>query len=71
MNFRTFAKNGVGCGAYSDVYLLKADSVPLFMNPPQVNYLANDINPNYIYLTWSGIAGDLETGGDLPIYYGI
>lgn len=38
---------------------------------PQVDYAANDINPTWIFVTWSGIAGDNETGGDLPFYYGL
>lgn len=70
MNFRTFAMNGVGYGAYSTVYPLKADSVPLIMNKPTCNSAIN-LTPNWIYLKWLGIAGDLKTGGDLPIYYGL
>ncbi len=49
------AKNGVGMGLYSDILEVTADSVPLFMNSPKVDYLANNINPNWILLTWSGI----------------
>ena len=41
------------------------------MATPQVNYLANDINPKSIYVTWPGISGDSQTGGDDAIFYGI
>jgi hypothetical protein len=36
-----------------------------------VNYAANDINPKWIYITWSGISGDNETGGDVAVFYGL
>jgi hypothetical protein len=46
-----------------------ADSIPLYMNTPKVDYLANHINPNWIFLTWEGITLWEHTGGDDIIYY--
>lgn len=57
IKLRTYAKNGVGYGIYSEITTIQADSVPLFMHEPQVNYLANHINPRWIYVTWQGITG--------------
>jgi hypothetical protein len=34
INLRTYARNGVGYGAYSDVLTIIADKVPQRMNPP-------------------------------------
>ena len=48
--------------------IVVADSVPLFMNPPNVVPIA-DISPNSIKLTWNGISAIAETGGDPVIYY--
>ena len=39
------------------------------MNTPAVT--PANINPNWIYLTWSGISGSSQTGGDNPVYYGL
>jgi hypothetical protein len=39
------------------------------MNTPVVNYTANNVNPTWIYLTWSGISDIASTGGDTVIYY--
>jgi hypothetical protein len=41
------------------------------MNKPKVDYLANHINPTWIYITWEALI-DIEwdkTGGDPGIYY--
>jgi hypothetical protein len=45
-----------------------ADSVPTFMNPPNV-VPSQDITPTNIKLTWSGISIDEHTGRDPPLYY--
>jgi len=71
--YRLRAKNGVGFGLYSissDV-LFYADKVPQFMNIPKVNYLANNINPTWIYITWDSLIESEwnKTGGDAVIYY--
>lgn len=63
------AQNGVGLGVPSAVLTVEADSVPLFMNIPQVDYLGNKINPKWIELTWAGISAWAETGGDDVVYY--
>lgn len=68
MNFRTFAKNGVGYGAYSTTYLVVALGIPIFMNPPQA--ILADINPTWISVTWLGISVS-QAGGSAPLYYGI
>lgn len=39
------------------------------MNIPQVDYALNNINPNWILLTWTGITDWSQTGGDAVIYY--
>lgn len=39
------------------------------MNTPNVT-LAN-INPRWIYITWTGISGDNQTGGDPASFYGL
>jgi hypothetical protein len=36
--FRLRAKNGVGIGAASEILDVIADSVPVFMTPPVVDY---------------------------------
>jgi hypothetical protein len=43
------------------------------MNMPQVNYLANDINPNWIKITWEPLITTEwdKTGGDYAVYYGL
>lgn len=41
------------------------------MNPPLVDYSANHINPTWIFVTWDGITGDEQTGGDNAISYGL
>lgn len=71
IKLRAYAKNGVGFGIYSDVTVITADSVPLFMSEPQIDYSANHINPTWIYITWPPIMGDNETGGDSAVYYGL
>ena len=71
IKFRAYAKNGVGFGIYSSLLSIQADSVPLYMNSPLINYGANMINPNWIYVTWPGIQGDNQTGGDPANYYGL
>lgn len=69
--FRARAMNGVGIGLYSDILEVVADQVPQFMNVPQVNYRANDINPKSIRLTWDPLDSTdwTKTGGDEVIYY--
>ena len=59
--------NGVGFGVYSDILPVIADQIPQYMAQPVVQA----ITPDWIYVTWSGISGDSETGGDLPFYYGL
>jgi len=41
------------------------------MNIPKVDYLANHINPTWIYLTWEPLIETEwdKTGGDPAIYY--
>jgi hypothetical protein len=38
---------------------------------PQVDYLANDINPHSIKVTWGTISAWTDTGGDAADYYGL
>jgi hypothetical protein len=73
ISYRLYAKNGVGFGAYSEILTIKADSVPLYMNTPQVDYLANDINPHWIKVTWDPLISSEwdKTGGDMAVYYGL
>ena len=54
--FRVKAQNGVGLGVPSAVLTVLADSIPLFMNIPQVDYLGNKINPTWIELNWLEIS---------------
>jgi len=61
--------NGVGYGAYSEVLTVTTDSVPLFMNKPDIRL--DSINPTWIYVTWGGIIGDTQTGGDPASFYGL
>ncbi len=69
--YRVKAKNGVGYGPYSVVYDVYADKVPQFMNMAQHDYLANHINPYWIYLTWEALIETQwdKTGGDKPVEY--
>ena len=41
------------------------------MNLPVVDYNANHINPNWIYITWDALVDTKwdQTGGDPAIYY--
>jgi hypothetical protein len=41
------------------------------MNIPKVNYLANDINPHWILLTWDALIETEwdKTGGDRSVEY--
>jgi len=56
-------------GVPSEVLTINADSVPLYMNTPNVDYLGNKINPKWIELTWAGISDWEHTGGDNVVYY--
>lgn len=69
LSFRTYAKNGVGYGAYSAILTVTTDSVPLFMNIPIIK--PANINPTWIYVSWAGIIGDTQTGGDSASFYGL
>lgn len=69
LQFRAYAVNGVGVGAFSQVFTVISDSVPLFMNAPAIAHA--DINPQWIYITWTGITGDEQTGGDPASFYGL
>ncbi len=63
----------MGIGLFSEVLDVQADKVPQFMNIPKVDYLANDINPHWIKITWEPLI-DTEwnnTGGDPAVYYGL
>ena len=73
IQYRLYAKNGVGFGAYSEILSIKADSVPLYMNVPEVNYDGNDINPHWIQITWEALDSSVwdKTGGDEAVYYGL
>jgi hypothetical protein len=73
INYRVRAKNKVDYGAYSTILSVLCDSTPLFMGPPIVDYLGNNINPNWIYITWASIADtDVEKNGrDAISWYGI
>jgi len=31
----------------------------------------NMVNPLWIYVTWTGISGNDQTGGDIPIFYSL
>jgi hypothetical protein len=69
--YRLRARNGVGIGLFSEILDVEADKVPQFMNIPKVDYLANHINPTWIFVTWEPLI-DTEwnkTGGDPGIYY--
>lgn len=67
--YRIRAKNGVGFGAYSEVFTVQADKVPQFMYTPIVDIPSDKIKPRSIELTWSGINDWSQTGGDDVIYY--
>lgn len=67
--FRAYAKNGVGYGAYSPILTVTGDYVPLSMTKPQVDLASNHVNPRWILVTWTSIAGTSQTGGDEPVYY--
>lgn len=69
IKLRTYAKNGVGFGLYSEILSITSDFVPFFAYPPSVDLANNMVNPRWIYLTWQGIEGYLQTGGDDAIYY--
>jgi hypothetical protein len=69
LKFRLACINGIGIGSYSNVLEVTADSVPPFMTPPSVNYLANHINPSWVYLTWSELTDYQQTGRDAVIFY--
>jgi hypothetical protein len=71
--YRLRARNGVGIGLFSQVLDVQADKVPQFMNIPQVDYLANHINPHWIKITWNPLNSSEwdKTGGDAAIYYGL
>lgn len=73
VRFRTFAKNGVGFGVYSEILEIISDKVPQFMNKPVVDYSSNHINPRWILVTWLSLnlADNTQTGGDDIIYYGL
>ena len=70
--YRLRAKNGVGIGLYSEELKIQADKVPQFMNIPQVDYLANHINPR-IKITWEPLISTEwdKTGGDEAVFYGL
>jgi hypothetical protein len=58
----------VGFGAYSNELLVTADEVPTMMTTPVVNQKLH-VAPKWIYLTWSGITLETQTGRDPIIYY--
>jgi hypothetical protein len=58
----------VGFGAYSNELLVTADEVPTMMTTPVVNQELH-VAPKWIYLTWSGITLETQTGRDPIIYY--
>lgn len=41
------------------------------MQIPEVDYLGNHINPNWIQVTWGSISAWSDTGGDDADYYGL
>ena len=43
------------------------------MNIPQVDYLANHINPHWIKITWKPLISTEwdKTGGDEAVFYGL
>ena len=63
----------MGIGLFSEVLVIQADKVPQFMHIPQVDYLANHINPHWIKITWDPLNSSEwdKTGGDPAIYYGL
>ena len=54
-------------GPCSAALEVKCDREPISMTPATVT-LAN-INPKWIYLTWSDLLDDVQNGRDRPIYY--
>ena len=48
------ALNGVGYGVFSTATAVLLDATPLAMNPPVAT--AANINPGWIYLTWTVIS---------------
>lgn len=67
IQFRTYAKNGVGYGEYSTVTTVNCDKVPQFMNTPY----ATSINPTWIELQWQDMTLDAQTGGDPIKFYSL
>jgi hypothetical protein len=65
IQFRAYAKNGVGFGLYSDILTINADTVPLRMNAP----VEVSVEYNSIQFKWSSISDWSDTGGDDIIYY--
>jgi len=65
--YRVCPKNGVGFGVCSDNFAMLSDTTPTFMYPPVA--IDANINPYWIYLTWSPITTDLQTGRDPAIFY--
>jgi hypothetical protein len=59
------AKNGVGIGAFSEIYNVITDSVPTFAPVPE----AALVTPKTVSLTWAPVLSFIETGGDGVISY--
>ena len=51
IKFRSYAKNGVGFGAYSDVLTITADKIPQRMNEP----IMVNVDYNAISIKWNEI----------------
>ena len=65
ISYRLIALNGVGYGAYSELKLIDADTVPLRMNAP--TEVSTDYNQ--IQIRWDPISDWSDTGGDDINYY--
>ncbi len=65
VKYRAYAKNSIGYGAYSTQTSIITDNTPTRMNAPS----STQVDYNKIYLTWSAITSDADTGGDPVTYY--
>ena len=63
------AKNNVDFGPFSTILPVACDSTPLFMNPPVITDA--NINPKWIYITFTPTTLTSQNGGDSIIYYGV
>jgi hypothetical protein len=67
--YKLRAKNNVDFGPFSTILSVTCDRTPVYMNPPVIT--AANINPMWIYITFTPTILTNQTGGDSIIYYGV